>query len=194
MTRAVTRDARIVLDARNDVLGPTEIVKYQVQSGLLLPAGRYQLRASATSGKTKAGGSVYLEIEVPDFKSGVALGSLVIGLGSDPLVPVAANAMTKGWLPIDPVLSREFSAMSALRVIRDVTRSTRNAVDARIELFTVPPSWSRRFTNRRLPLGQPARLDATVPLRGLTAGAYVLRVAASDGVTTAQREVGFSVR
>ncbi len=195
VVRNVTREARVILDARNDVRGPSDTVTYQVQASLVLPPGRYQLRASATSRKLAKGGSVYLEVDVPDFKkAGIALGGVVLAVAPDFSVPLAANQMTRGWLPITPALSREFARDDTLRVICDVVRQDRIAADIVVELLDLTGRVLRTIEKRRVGTERSTRIDASLSLRDVTPGGYTLRVAAREGASVAQREVGFVVK
>ena len=194
VVRNVTREARVILDARNDVRGPSDTVTYQVQASLVLPPGRYQLRASATSRKLAKGGSVYLEVDVPDFKkAGIELGGVVLAVAPDFSVPLAANQMTRGWLPITPALSREFARDDTLRVNRDVVRQDRIAADIVVELLDLTGRVLRTIEKRRVGTERSTRIDASLSLRDVTPGGYTLRVAAREGASVAQREVGFVV-
>src|SRR5262249_37992021 len=57
--------------------------------------GQYQLRASASSVKLGAGGSVYLTIDVPDFaKDPIALSGIAVGYADGARVPVGHSLTT----------------------------------------------------------------------------------------------------
>lgn len=82
--------ARVALRPRPGLTSPPEHVTYQIAIEMELPAGRYQLRASAISAKLGQGGSVYLSVDIPDFsKSDLAMTDLLVGYADGLRVPVA---------------------------------------------------------------------------------------------------------
>lgn len=84
--------ARVALRPRPGLAAPPDRVTYQIALEMELPSGRYQLRASATSQKLGAGGSVYLSIEVPDFsRADLLLTDLVLAYADGLRVPVARD-------------------------------------------------------------------------------------------------------
>lgn len=84
--------ARVALRPRPGLTVPPDRVTYQIALELELPAGRYQLRASALSEKLNAGGSVYLSLDVPDFsKADLELTDLLLAFADGPRVPVARD-------------------------------------------------------------------------------------------------------
>ena len=195
VVKNVTREARVILDARNDTRGPFDTATYQVQASLALPPGRYQLRASATSAKLSKGGSVYLEVDVPDFKkAGIELGGVVLGVAPDESVPLAANRMTPGWLPMTPALKREFGRDDTVRLICDVVRQDRIAADVIVDLVDIEGRVVRTLEKQRLGSGRSARLDVSLSLADVAPGGYTLRVAAREGASVAQREIGLVVK
>jgi VWFA-related protein len=85
---AVGRGARMVLRPRDPSRPAPEHVVYQVGETMSLPPGQYQLRASAASVKLGSGGSVYLAIDVPDFREPrLAVSGVVVGYAGGPRVP-----------------------------------------------------------------------------------------------------------
>jgi hypothetical protein len=90
---AVGRGARMVLRPRDPSRPAPEHVVYQVGETMSLPPGQYQLRASASSAGLGSGGSVYLAIDVPDFReSRLAVSGVVVGYAGGPRVPSFAPA------------------------------------------------------------------------------------------------------
>ena len=192
--------------AGNGQSGPApDVAAYQVAESVEVPPGRYEFRVSATSAKLALGGSVYLQVEVPDFRSAPVLGGLVIGYANGARVPLAprrrspaqrgANmAAVTPVLPFAPALAREFSAADTLRVyVEGTARSggrpavTLDVVDAAGKVVRSPsPSFMT---------GDVVRISSDISLSGLAAGSYVLRATLADGSRVpAVREAGFVVR
>ncbi len=84
--------AKVTLRPRSGLVVVPDKVTYEIVSEMPLPPGQYQLRASATSKKLNAGGSVYLSFDVPDFsKDDLQLTDLVIAYADGPHVPIARD-------------------------------------------------------------------------------------------------------
>ncbi len=170
-------------------------VSYQVGEALELPPGHYELRVSATSDRLQKGGSVYLDVDVPDLRAApVALGGVALTYADGARVAVAPPTVKRPSLPLPfgPTLDRVFAASDTLRLYAEgVVHGTRvtasiDVVDATgRSVLTVVPSVTP---------GDPVRVSDVVPLRDLAAGAYTLRVTLGDGSRTATRDVGFAVR
>lgn len=184
---------------------PPDIVAYQVAESVDIPPGRYEFRVSATSAKLAAGGSVYLQVEVPDFRSAPTLGGLLVGYADGGRVPLAprrrspaqraANvAVAAPLLPFAPSLAREFSSADTLRVY--VEGNARSGVRPQITVDVVDASGKIvRSPSPSFMTGDVVRISSDVPLSGLAPGAYVLRATLADGSRApAVREAGFVVR
>jgi VWFA-related protein len=174
---------------------------YDVYSRLTLAPGRYQLRLNATSRALGRSGSVYADIEVPDFvKAPVALSALVLGAA-----PVSGEARTDALanlLPILPTTARDFApsdrVVAFLRVFQSgapapvpVTMNVRvlDADDATVSESTVTLG-SEAFAN-----GRAAPFQFDLPIGGLKHGPYLVTVAASTGgPTPIRRDLVFRVR
>jgi len=173
---------------------PAATISYQMPMTPVLPPGQYQLRASAISTKLSRSGSVYLDLEVPDFgKESVTLSGIEVGYGDGPRVTQARPAGAAAIVPFDPSLDREFHANDTVRVFFEVARKNPSTTKTIVELVdyqdrvvsTITPPISG--TN----IGQ---VDLKLPLKDLKPGAYRLRVTATSGGATATREVGIVVR
>jgi VWFA-related protein len=80
--------------------------RYDVTSRLTLAPGRYQIRLNAHSAILDKGGSVYADVEVPDFsQSALTLSGLELGVA-----PATARVdALASLMPIIPTTAREFS-------------------------------------------------------------------------------------
>jgi hypothetical protein len=192
-TRSVAREARVVI--RPDV-GAQQVgaFAYQVRTSLLLPPGRYQLRASASSAKSDKAGSVYLQTDVPDFRGRLPqFGGIMLGYDSAPRIHVVPTAPINGGPLFEPTLDREFIAGDILRVFCE-GRGGALPSDMSIDLLGSRDQVVKPLERRRLSPSEPIRVDLRLPLSDLQPGGYRLRVTTSDGSNLAKREVGLTVR
>jgi hypothetical protein len=191
---AIKRERSVTLIPKPDaVVGDT--ITYQIVSKWELPPGRFQLRTTVSSAKLKKSGSVYLDVDVPDFQhASVALSGLVMGFADPHRRAVDGTAIEQDLLPLEPVLDRTFTAADTLRVFYDVWR--RNPQD---QVATSLEILDERFAHVRtaaeaVPAQATGHVDVDVPLEGLAPGAYVLRISAAAKGDTDRREVGFVIR
>jgi VWFA-related protein len=163
-------------------------VAYQMPMTLTLAPGRYQLRASATSSRLKRGGSVYLDLEIPDFTRGeVAASGIVLGYADGPHVPQTGVASA---LPFPPSLDRDFRPTDTLRAYAEVVNRAATAIEVTISLID---SRDHAVIATSQPIARSADraepMTVILPLNGLPPGAYRVRLTAAAGAL-APREVG----
>lgn len=203
--------------------GPAGAIEFEVLSGLPLKPGRYQLRLSALLNEVSRTGSVYYDLEVPDFQARpISLSGLL--LSSDPK-PIATNTdRIKAYVPVAPTARRTFSAADRLtafariyqggpmsaaapaptsRVSRPaMTMTSRDALQP-VQLtmsITDAQGASRMRRTHPVPVDvfglsdRMAEFKTDVPLNGLSAGEYLLTLEASSPRGTARRDVRFSIR
>jgi VWFA-related protein len=215
--------AKIALRPRAGLAVLPDNVTYEIVSELRLPPGQYQLRASATSDKLAAGGSVYLSFEVPDFsKPGLMLTDLVLAYADGPHVPIArdipstpatrslaaraaaaastaravpaaALAPPPNLLPFDPTLDRVFTRADTLRLYFKAVRRGATPLTATISALNAKGATVLTF-DRNLGAGDQPTLDIQLPLAQLIPGAYRLQIRVTDGTATATREIGLAIR
>jgi hypothetical protein len=182
--------------------GAGDDVAFQIPIELTLPPGQYQLRFTATSQATRAGGSVYLTMDVPDFTAKkLTMSGLVLGYanGAHQAIAQAPPGLVSGAprpsrLPLVPSLDRSYSTSEALRFYAEFTRAGAHApVQASVDILDEAGHAAVHSTHT-IPAAAPARLDVTCPLAGLARGNYRLHVTISDGAATAERDVAFAVK
>jgi len=185
---------------------PTDVVTYQLLKAIELPPGRYQLRAALESDQMGAGGSVFLPLDVPDFRDAdLVVSPLTLGYADGSRVP---QAPTEGQslrypralppaaqiLPFTPTLDREFVSSDVLWLYFEFWRAEpRQDVATRLvaidESDRIVASFDQTVAAR-----DDGKVGMKLPLDRLTPGAYRLRVLASDGERLAQQEVGILVK
>ena len=170
-------------------------VSYGVEDAFDLAPGRYEVRVSATSAKLATGGSVYLDVDVPDLRSApLWLGGLVVGYDGPARVPTAPPSARRPTprLPFPPTLDRAFEPTDVLRVYAEI--GAKEAGDVTSALHVLDASGRIVSTPSASLSGSPVHLDARVPLVDLAPGGYVLLATLSDGVHTVTRETGVVVK
>lgn len=196
-----------------------DVVSYQVAHTIDLPPGRYQLRVSAISTKLAKGGSVYLDVDVPDFQAApLALSGLILGYADGPRVPVAPartrpavssapqsrmigrpglTAMEPPVIrtvdaPFPPSLDREFASADTLRLYFEVSAPvSARPLRGMVQVLDARNRAVQSYSPAFSPRG---RVDLQIPLAGLSPGTYVVRATATDEANTSTREIGFVVR
>ncbi len=170
---------------------------YEVISRLRLAPGRYEVRFGAV--RAGVAGSVFVSIDVPDFsKAPLSLSGVLIE--RTPALLIAPRDALAGLAPVVPTTVREFTASdrvtSFLRVYQGATRAPsdvsvvativgeagRTLVEHRAGLD------AGRFTPRR-----SADFRWDLPLAGLAAGDYLLRIDATTAGRSERRDVRFRV-
>ena len=178
--------------------GVTGEVAYELLSRLDLRPGRYQLRFGANVPRLEAAGSVYYDIDVPDYSEApLSLSSMV--LSATPSVMSAPKDRLKTLIPVVPTARRDFVANSKVTAFIQVYQGGRekkeyvdldvNILDSKGEnvfhsLHEIAPD---RFATR----GADYQLE--LPMERLAPGAYLLSIEASTRSDTARRDVRFVV-
>jgi VWFA-related protein len=174
--------------------------KYEILSKLELDPGRYQLRFAARSALLGKSGSVYQDLEVPDFtKAPLSLSGVVLGV--NPSLPSAPKDFLAAVVPVAPTTQRTFlkghRPAAFLRVYQGgkkppvpVTMTT-TLVDER-DQAVYSGTISLGSADFGVARAGDHRFD--VPIDDLAPGAYLLRFEAAAGSQTASREVRFVVR
>ena len=174
---------------------------------LNLPPGRYQLRIGARESVGSLVGSVMYDLDVPDFsKQDLSMGGVLLTSASSSRMPTAnPDADFKEILPGSPTAMRDFPTGDQLALAVDVydnkvssphrvnIHTTITADDGNV-IFT---SNDERKSDELKGVNGTYGHVATIPLKGVAPGRYVLRVEAKStlsGNATASREVEFTVR
>ncbi len=172
-------------------------------SRLEMPPGRYQIHVGAHEASGATIGTVPYDIEIPDYtKSPFELSSVVLASNADSFVTSNPDPLLKDVLPAAPIATRNFTPAETLTAYAElyaaadsaravmITTSVQDAQDGR----TVFRAEDRRD------IGASARplthmFSTQLPLKNLSPGRYLLRVAAQSSVGgfSAERVVPFEV-
>lgn len=217
------RAAKFSMVARDPSKPEPDAVTCQIPLTIDLDPGRYQLRASAMSKKLDRGGSVYLDVTVPDFsKTPLALSWIALGYADGsrvavgrtttrtvqsvarpgmavpadvPIPPAQERAQNnRNPLPFEPTLNREFEHTDALRVYFEVARADAKSTVAMTITILDSENHSLMAFDKSVAPNAPGKVDLRIPLSTFGPGAFVLRVAATDSRNVAKAETGFIVK
>ena len=188
-------DARIAL---RPTLSPT--VACELLTRLDLPPGRYQLRAAAQSDLQAKAGSIFYDLDVPDFTKGkLSLSGITVSVDGGPMA-APKNGLAP-LLPASPTTSREFERDRKVTAFLRVYRRGKQAdgevsVDVSIVDGAGTPVYSRRdvIDPTRFTKDGAADCPVDLPLDRLKPGEHLLTVSASLAGATVTRELRFTVR
>jgi hypothetical protein len=179
---------------------------FRVVSEISLPPGRYQLRASASEEGANRSGSVFYDVEVPDFykvpfaMSGIALTSAAMAATPS----VRPSETLRDVLPGPLAAGREFPANDQIGLFVEFYENMPNAPAHTIQLSTTVRSEDGRvvFENREQRSSSDLQGKAggygygvRIPLTEFAPGLYVIRVEGrSINNASAAREMLIRVR
>jgi VWFA-related protein len=163
--------------------------------------GRYEIRVSAHSDATDTRGSIYVDVDVPDFrKDKVSLSGVVLNsaLGA---VPVAPARLLRDVVPIAPTTLRVFSTADIVTAfVRVYQGADEKLIDVPLRITVQDAAGKSVFskteslTADRFAATQAADYQFRLPLTTLKPGEHLLTFEATAGKMTARRDVRFHVR
>jgi len=180
--------------------GVSETAQFDLLTRIDLPPGRYQLRLAAHSTAIDKSGSIYYDVDVPDFAGAqMQLSGVVLAVTPGPLA-APADALT-GLTPLVPTSQREFNRTDALRGFVQIYAGGRLpsgpiGLTARItdEHDQVVHRVSEPFARDRFDPARIARHLFEIPLARLNPGRFLLTVEAAQSGRTVRRDVPFGIR
>jgi hypothetical protein len=187
--------ARVVLVPTND----KDQARYDLLSEISLPPGRYELRMSAHRGADNMNGSLYADLEVPDFTAPLAVSGVVVEtIPAGATAPIGAFDM---FLPVVPTSSRQFTQDQDVTVFMRLYQGGKGStmpVEVKTRLvneFDAPVGDGRDivYGNQFRVGGRAADYRFAVPVSKLPPGPYLLTFDISLGETTVSRSVQFTV-
>ena len=180
----------------------SDVTRYEVLARIEVPKpGGYELRLSAHSEASDTRGSVYVDVDVPDFgKEKLSLSGVVLN-NALPSAPVAPPRVLRDITPLAPTTERAFTAADIVTAylrlyqggtstLAPVTLKTHIQDAAEKSMFDKTESLAAdRFATERA-----AEYQLRLPLATLTAGDYLLTFEATSGKVNVRRDVRFQVR
>ncbi len=177
----------------------TEQVRYEVFQRFSLLPGRYELRLNASSTSLDVSGTVYTDLEVPDFsRRSLVLSNIALG------TPRAAGQsdVLASLFPIVPTTLRDFAPGDALVAFSRVTQGGSAPVvplKTMAQLISVSDQrvWEQagQLDAAAFSAGRAAPFQVSVPLEKLERGSYLLSMSVErpDGVKT-RSDLVFRIR
>lgn len=177
--------------------GVGEDAQYEVLTKLMLAPGRYQLRVAAQSALLGRNGSVYIDVDVPDF-SGNAIQLSGVILSADPTWRLAAAEGLADLLPVPPTTVREFDATTSVRAFARVYDRAREPAIVRAtitdEQGAIVFGRETALDAARLTPEGASDYQINLPIASLKPGRYLLTLEAAAKQKTSSRQVRFSVK
>jgi VWFA-related protein len=180
---------------------------FRMISRLNLPPGRYQLRIAGRAAEAQRVGSVYYDLEVPDFsKPPLAMSGIVLTSARAGVVPTPSpDEELRKALPGPPTTARAFmpdDELALLAEIYDNQASRAHKVNVSTTVWAEDGRTVFKHADERSSTelgGKSGGYGYTVriPLKGLAPGIYVLRVEAQSTLgrnEVVSRELEFGVR
>jgi hypothetical protein len=178
----------------------TGMGEYELLSRMDLKPGRYQLRIALNVLSLVTSGSLYYDVDVPDFtQAPVSFSGMV--LAARPSAPVTPKDGLPGVLPITPTTRRVFSASDRVVAFTRVYQGGDKpmvAVPLRV-LLRNKDDFLLMNRQETLPIemftaDRSADINIAMPLERMAPGPYLLTLESTLGKTSAKREVRFDVK
>jgi hypothetical protein len=194
-----TQSADVTLRAADS---PTdgEEARYEVLSRIRLVPGRYQLRLAASNTSRENTGSVFIDVDVPDFaKLPLSLSGVV--LGSDTAPRSAPEDALVDVVPVVPTTGRTFTKSGEVTAFLRIYQGGKKSV-APVTLAihiadahdAVVFSSSETYDAASFGAERASDVRFALPLDRLAPGAHLLTFEATMGKEHAVRDVVFEVK
>ena len=192
--------AMLNLHIRPETLQRVKAAGVRANSRIVLRPGRYQLRVGAREEQTGQSGTVFYDLQVPDFtKQSIMMGGLLLSAPSaqQTFTAVADEAVAK-LLPGAPTSRREFTQSDTLSLLTEIydndsSRSLRNVdIAVRLTSETGTEAFAAKDSIANGGADSKQNWDAytftkSIPLAGVPAGRYLVRVEAQARGNTKDR-------
>ena len=181
---------------RPAVVPGTTDLRYALRQVVVLAPGRYQIRYHVTSAVLERNGSIYADLEVPDFtRPGLSVSAIILGTAS-----TAACDARSALAPLSITNQRSFTSTDDITALMHVFSGGTDppssvTVSARIldrfdkEHFTTDRILTPDAVTRAVPF------DVPLPLGRLASGPYLLTISvASPAGSSIRRDLRFNVK
>ena len=176
-----------------------DAARYDLLTQISLPPGTYQLRLSAHRAADGVSGSLYADLEVPDFTAPLAASGVVVE--TVPAVATAPTGAFDAFLPVVPSTSREFTAKQDVTAFMRIYQGgTGSAKPVEIRTRIVDESDAEVGTGKDTLYGTDFRVGGRaadyrfpIPVKILPPGIYLLTFDIALDGKTVQRSVQFAV-
>jgi len=189
----VAGSARLVGDV---IVRPDErgLGHYEALTSISLKPGRYQLRTAADLSSLGTNGSVYYDIDVPDFgEAPLTLSGLLVSAVPAPIA--APRDALQAIVPVVPTSKRAFRAGDQVRVFARAYQGGKQPA-APVTISTrVKSDNDVLVMDRTQPVAPAASADLNLdlPIAVLAPGSYLLVIEAKTATSRVQRELRFTV-
>lgn len=184
---------QIQLELKPETKPLVEAAGFRSVSQLDLPPGRYQLRVAARTANAPALGSVYADLEVPDFsKPPLVISGVAVASAGAARIPTGGGfAPLKELLPAQPTTAREFSTLDTLALVAEIYDNelkTPHTVDVSTRVQADDGSVKfrndqERKTEELVSVGGGTFVHRIqIPLKEIPPGSYTLRVEARSRI------------
>ena len=181
------KNQKIALDLKPRTHQLVTATGFRVLSELDVPAGRWQFRVAGRSENSGAAGSVFYDLDVPEFdKKDLSLSGLVLTSSTAGLVPTAGAApLVKEVLPGPPTANRAFYPFDTLALFLEIYDDAKVAhtLDVATTLTAGDGNVAYRVADERSTAsanGAAIVHTAQIPLKDIPPGIYTLRVAVTS--------------
>jgi hypothetical protein len=179
-----------------------DVSRYEVLARLdVLKPGPYHVRLSAHSVASDTRGSVYVDVDVPDFrKDKVSLSGIVLNsaLGA---VPVAPLRLLRDTVPLTPTTERTFATADVVTAFLRVYQGAAEKLAAVPLKITIQDGAGKSVFDKtetlpadRFATDNAADYQFRLPLATLKTGEYLLTFETAAGKTTVRRDVRVTIK
>jgi VWFA-related protein len=201
-----TDTGKVALAVKPDVRERIAQSGVRFLSRISLPPGRYQLRVAAREAGGGAASVVHYDLEVPDFsKEQLAMSGLVLTASSaGQMATPRGDAVLRAILPTPPTAARTFASGEVIDVYAEIYDNILQVAHGFDITTTVQAangstafSSHAQHSSEASTTGQTFPYSVEVPLKGLAAGSYLLRVEVRSRLGNAAvvfHEVPFAIR
>jgi hypothetical protein len=187
--------------SRADVViraGASGSAEYEVFGKIDLKPGRYQVRVAAYVTSQQTAGSVYFDVDVPDFaQAPLSMSGLLISATPSPIF--APKDALKTVVPVSPTTRRVFGPIHKVSAFARVYQGKNAASTGVAARMTIRNTEDVVVIDRVQPLsngklsGGVADVRFDIPVADLANGRYLLTIEAESGGTKISRESRFQV-